>query len=57
MNLIKRRLQNCFLDDHWTQSFIPKRDKSDRKTAVSATSLLSILTKNMTKEMKIALSS
>lgn len=57
MNLIKRRLQNCFLDDHWTQSFIPKRDKSDRKTAVSAASLLSILTKNMTKEMKIALSS
>lgn len=54
MNLIKHRLQNRFLGDHWTQSFMLQcalpSDKCDWKTAASAANLLSVLMKRVTKE-------
>lgn len=56
MNLIKHRLQNCFLDDHWTQSFMlkcaPSDDKSDRKTTAFDANSLSNLTKEVAKEIE-----
>lgn len=56
MNLIKHRLQNCLLDDHWTQSFMLKcalsDGKSDRKTAAFDANWLSNLTKGVAKEIK-----
>ena len=50
------------LDDHWTQSFVLRRARSwwwriRRETAVSAASLLSILTKRVTEERALALPS